>query len=114
MSVYVVAQTAASHDRRGIHKQTSHLATLLCSYLKHTARFFHNWLDEFAFGNGQRQRFFTIDISPRSHCVNRNRHVPMIRSTDNDNIRFFVFKQLAIVGVLVELSTHLFVVFSSM
>ena len=46
--------------------------------------------------------------------MDRNRNVPMIRSTNRHDVRLFLFEELAIIRVLVRYATKLFVEFSSM
>ena len=61
--------------------------------------FLHNVTNQFAFINRERQRFLAVHILASSTGVNQHLRVPMVGSTDGDDIYVVVREQLLIVLV---------------
>ena len=71
--------------------------------LEDAACLFNDLLNQLPFINGQRERFFTVDVFSRVHCFDDDLRVPVVGRGDHDRVDVFSIQDLSIVLVGVRL-----------
>jgi hypothetical protein len=78
------------------------------SNLRDAARFRCHLDHLAAFGNGEAERLFDVDILARPASCDALQSMPMVRRRDHDGVDVFVLEKLAIVGIKGGLPANFF------